>query len=64
MEELRQALGLHYPVQENFDYSIGTSSGKLRVRRFALTLTCNRRYCNHRAFWQELEPEGMPRILS
>jgi hypothetical protein len=29
MEELRQALGLHYPVQENFDYSIGTSSGKL-----------------------------------
>jgi hypothetical protein len=28
MEELRQALGLHYPVQENFDYSIGTSSGK------------------------------------
>ncbi|KAH6662700.1 hypothetical protein B0J14DRAFT_570857 [Halenospora varia] len=27
LEELRQALGLHYPVQENFDYSIGTSSG-------------------------------------
>ncbi|KAH8799403.1 hypothetical protein F5884DRAFT_869331 [Xylogone sp. PMI_703] len=27
MEELRQALGLHYPVQDNFDYSIGTSSG-------------------------------------
>ncbi|KAH9204666.1 acyl transferase/acyl hydrolase/lysophospholipase [Leptodontidium sp. 2 PMI_412] len=27
MEELRLALGLHYPVQENFDYSIGTSSG-------------------------------------
>lgn len=29
MEELRQALGLHYPVQDNIDYSIGTSSGKL-----------------------------------
>jgi hypothetical protein len=29
IEELRQALGLHYPVQENFDFSIGTSSGKL-----------------------------------
>ena len=28
MEKLRQALGLHYPVQENFDYAIGTSSGK------------------------------------
>lgn len=28
MEELRLALGLHYPVQENFDYSIGTSSGE------------------------------------
>ncbi|KAH6675990.1 acyl transferase/acyl hydrolase/lysophospholipase [Halenospora varia] len=27
LEELRQALGLHYPVQENFDYSIRTSSG-------------------------------------
>lgn len=27
MEELRQALGLRYPVQENFDYAIGTSSG-------------------------------------
>ena len=29
IEEFRQALGLHYPVQENFDYSIGTSSGKV-----------------------------------
>ena len=28
MEELRQALGLRYPVQENFDYAIGTSSGQ------------------------------------
>jgi hypothetical protein len=28
MEELRKALGLQYPVQENFDYAIGTSSGK------------------------------------
>jgi hypothetical protein len=28
IEKLRQALGLHYPVQENFDYCIGTSSGK------------------------------------
>lgn len=28
MEELRQALGLDYPVQENFDYAIGTSSGE------------------------------------
>jgi hypothetical protein len=35
MEGFRQALGLHYPVQENFDYSIGTSSGRrsLHVRR-------------------------------
>ncbi|MDA4133192.1 MAG: hypothetical protein OK454_08740, partial [Thaumarchaeota archaeon] len=28
MEELRKALGLQYPVQENVDYGIGTSSGK------------------------------------
>lgn len=29
LEELRKALGLHYPIQENFDYAIGTSSGNL-----------------------------------
>jgi hypothetical protein len=29
IEEFRQALGLQYPVQENIDYSVGTSSGKL-----------------------------------
>lgn len=29
LEEFRQALGLHYPLQENIDYSVGTSSGKL-----------------------------------
>ena len=28
IEELRQTLGLHYPVQEHFDFSIGTSSGE------------------------------------
>lgn len=39
MEELRQALGLHYPVQENFDYSIGTSSGKLFMHHRAAFLT-------------------------
>ncbi|MAD81884.1 MAG: hypothetical protein CL912_02880 [Deltaproteobacteria bacterium] len=29
IEALREALGLNYPVQENFDYAIGTSSGRL-----------------------------------
>jgi hypothetical protein len=36
MEELRKALGLQYPVQENVDYAIGTSSGRrfqIRVSR-------------------------------
>lgn len=28
MQELQQTLDLPYPVQEHFDYSIGTSSGK------------------------------------
>lgn len=28
MEQLRLALGLQCPIQENFDYSIGTSSGE------------------------------------
>ncbi len=65
MEKLRQALGLHYPVQENFDYAIGTSSGKLCMHStLTLILILNRWNCNHRALWQELEPEGMPRILS
>jgi len=39
MEELRQALGLSYPVQENFDYSIGTSSGKILMYHRAVILT-------------------------
>jgi hypothetical protein len=28
MEELEQALDLPYPIQENFDFSVGTSSGE------------------------------------
>lgn len=39
MEELRQALGMHYAVQENFDYSIGTSSGKRRFQYLVPALT-------------------------
>ncbi len=39
MEELRKALGLHYPVQDNFDYAIGTSSGRLRLYGLAPILT-------------------------
>jgi hypothetical protein len=31
MEELQQALDLSYPVQEHFDFSIGTSSGELLI---------------------------------
>ncbi|XMA20786.1 hypothetical protein WAI453_013577 [Rhynchosporium graminicola] len=33
MEALREALGLKYPVQENFDYAIGTSSGGIATIR-------------------------------
>jgi len=28
MEELEKTLGLPYPLQEHFDYGIGTSLGK------------------------------------
>jgi patatin-like phospholipase/acyl hydrolase len=38
MEKLQQALDLSYPIQENFDFSIGTSSGEslLYFRNFEL----------------------------
>ena len=36
MEKLRQALDLPYPVQEHFDYAIGTSSGEKRLQTLAL----------------------------
>lgn len=36
MEELRQALDLPYPVQEHFDYAIGTSSGEKPLQTQAL----------------------------
>jgi hypothetical protein len=36
MEELRQALDLPYPVQEHFDYAIGTSSGEKPLQTLAL----------------------------
>lgn len=64
MEELQQALDLSYPVQENFDFSIGTSSGKLLVHYRTLKLMRNRWYCKHWAVWQVLEPKEMPRFLS
>jgi len=59
MEELRQALGLRYPVQENFDYAIGTSSGKSTMRNRGCELMRTRRHCNHRALWQALDPKEM-----
>jgi hypothetical protein len=59
MEELRQALGLRYAVQENFDYCIGTSSGESTIRHGAFELMNPRRYCDHRALWQALDPKEM-----
>jgi hypothetical protein len=63
MEELRRALDLKCPVQEHFDYSIGTSSGMVKPC-FGIALTDNRWYCRYWALWQKLEPSGMSRILS
>ena len=59
IEELRQALGLRYAVQENFDYCIGTSSGKSIMRLREFELMNSRWYRNHRAFWQALDPKEM-----
>ena len=39
MEELDQELGLHYPIQENFDYGIGTSSGMPIMHPLVAVLT-------------------------
>jgi hypothetical protein len=36
IEKLRQALDLSYPVQEHFDYAIGTSSGERPLQTLAL----------------------------
>lgn len=64
MEELRLALGLRYPVQENVDYSIGTSSGKRAMPRAAYILTMSRRNSNDWALRKALEPEEMHCLLS
>ena len=64
MEELRLALGLRYPVQENVDYAIGTSSGKSATQRAAYMLTMSRRYSNDWALRQVLESEEMYCLLS
>jgi hypothetical protein len=36
IKKLRQALDLSYPVQEHFDYAIGTSSGERPLQTLAL----------------------------
>lgn len=64
MEKLQQALDLSYPVQEHFDFCIGTSSGELLIDYNILVLIQNRWYCNHWALWQALEPQEMSGLLS
>ena len=63
MDHLRMALGLRYPVQENFDYAIGTSSGQQSWQAGEPQLTRYRRRRNHRTLWQILGPKEMHRIL-
>lgn len=63
MEALEEALDLSYPVQENFDFSVGTSSGGRRVRHAILKLMRNRWCFKHWTFWQVLEPEAMSYFL-
>lgn len=55
MEELERSMGLPYPVQDNFDYSIGSSSGKIVLVCTAVTLILTRWRCKYRALWKTLE---------
>ena len=50
MEELEKTLDLPYPLQEHFDYGIGTSSGKAGFVIQLWTNSPNRRRCNHWVF--------------
>jgi hypothetical protein len=64
IEELRKALGLQHPVQENVDYVIGTSSGERPAPTRDRELTHSRWGHEYRALCQVLESEEEPCLLS